>query len=231
MTTPMCTTTKVWEKITAKLNPPNTLSSYTLLWGNPRLHHRLSIPDPAVWVRYDIKMMQQIMPEGRLLSYDDLKNTFQLPTRMFFATCNCDMRYKPNSPLKSICSHMLWSVFLISNRANRILSSLYLRISCEDDGRGTQLFHKWKVDLPSLADDDWEEGIQQYILLMISAGDRYIQLKFLHRAFLHPPKEYTQLTLIGALSAPLNWAHSSMWCGLAPLSNSSGGRWSKASTP
>lgn len=111
MTTPMCTTTRVWEKITAKLNPPNALS-YTPLWGNPRLHHLLYIPDPAVWVRYDLKIMQQIMPDCRLLSYDDLKNTFQLPTRMFFATCNCDMRYKPNSPLKSICSHMLWSVFL-----------------------------------------------------------------------------------------------------------------------
>lgn len=31
MTTPMCTTTRVWEKITAKLNPPNTLFLYSAL--------------------------------------------------------------------------------------------------------------------------------------------------------------------------------------------------------
>lgn len=45
------------------------------------------------------------------------------------------------------------------------------------------MYAKWKEDLPGLADDDWEEGIQQYISLMVSAKDRYIQLKFLHRAY------------------------------------------------
>lgn len=42
--------------------------------------------------------------------------------------------------------------------------------------------------MPSLTDDDWEEGIQQYIPLMISARDRYIQLKFLHRAYYTPQR-------------------------------------------
>lgn len=48
---------------------------------------------------------------------------------------------------------------------------------------GGRHFQKWSVNVPSLADDDWEEGVQQYIPLMISARDRYIQLKFLHRAY------------------------------------------------
>lgn len=66
MTVPMRTTTKVWGQLTAKLNPP-TLPPYTALWGNPKLPQLLSIPDTAVWARYEIKILQHIMPDGKLL--------------------------------------------------------------------------------------------------------------------------------------------------------------------
>lgn len=49
MTTPMRTTAQVWEQMSAKLNKANTISPYTPLWGNPRLRHLQSIPDPALW--------------------------------------------------------------------------------------------------------------------------------------------------------------------------------------
>lgn len=78
--------------------------------------------------------------------------------------------------------------FLISKNVDRILSSLYLRVSLGTDSQGSRLFNKWKLDVPSLMDDDWEEGIQQYIPLMISARDRYIQLKFLHQAYYTPQR-------------------------------------------
>lgn len=188
MTVPMRTTIKVWEQLTAKLNPPNAISPYTPLWGNPRLPHLLSITDPAIWARYKIKIVQHIMPAGRLLSYDELKHTFQLPAKMFF--CYLLLRHTIQAQFPTdvrLESHMV-ERFLISASADRILSSLYLRISCGTDGQGTKLFNKWKVDVPSLTDDDWEKGIQQYIPLMISARDRYIQLKFLHRAYYTPQR-------------------------------------------
>lgn len=84
-------------------------------------------------------------------------------------------------------SHMV-ERFLISKTVDRILSSLYLRVSLGVDGQGSRLFNKWKSDVPSLTDEDWEEGIKQYIPLMISARDRYIQLKFLHQAYYTPQR-------------------------------------------
>lgn len=116
------------------------------------------------------------MPEGRLLSYNDLKHTLQLPAKMFFRYLQPRHAIQAQFPIEIHLKSHVVEHFLISSRTDRILSSLYLRISCEHDGRGTKLFHKWKVDIPSLADDDWEEGIQQYIPLSISARDRYIQL-------------------------------------------------------
>lgn len=87
----------------------------------------------------------------------------------------------------SLKSHGVES-FLISKNVDRILSSLYLRISSEEPSSRTKLFQKCKTDLPVLEDDDWEEGILQYIPLMISAKERYIQLKFIHRAYYTPPE-------------------------------------------
>lgn len=42
------------------------------------------IPDPAVWAKYEIKILQHVMPESKLLSFDEMRHTFQLPTKMYF---------------------------------------------------------------------------------------------------------------------------------------------------
>lgn len=61
---PMRTTVLVWEKVTAAVGTPDTISPHTPLWGNPKLSHFRSIPDPSVWARFGIVKMQQIMPAG-----------------------------------------------------------------------------------------------------------------------------------------------------------------------
>lgn len=135
------------------------------------------------------------MPSGTLLAFNSLCDEFQLPFRMFF--CYLQLRHAVQAQFPngvSLKSHGVES-FLISNNVDRILSSLYLRISSEESSSGTKLFQKWKTDFPALEDVDWVEGIQQYIPLMISAKERYIQLKFIHRAY-YTPQEALSLTLL-----------------------------------
>lgn len=50
------------------------------------------------------------------------------------------------------------------------------------------LFHKWQLDILALTEEDWSEGLQQCIPFMISARDRFVQLKFLHRVYYTPQK-------------------------------------------
>lgn len=66
---------------------------------------------------------------------------------------------------------------LISGVLEKPLSSLYLHLTVSHDVKTT------RMDIPSLEDEEWEECIPSFILSMIAAGDRFIQLKFLDRAY------------------------------------------------
>lgn len=75
---------------------------------------------------------------------------------------------------------------LWSPEGGKTLSTLYNLLAVLDTSKVPQLFELWQKDIPELADNDWEEGIQQYLPLLIFARDRFIQLKFLHRAYYSP---------------------------------------------
>lgn len=188
MTISMRTTVGVWEQMSRNLTGTNTISPYTPLWGNPKLKHLQTVPDPDLWAGHGVKIIQQIISGGRIIPYDTLKNDFQLPSRMFFRYLQLRHAVQAQYPAGVALQSNGVETFLISRNVDRILSSLYLRILSEEPTGGTKLYDKWKADLPALAADDWEEGIQQYIPLMVSARDRYIQLKFLHRAYYTPQR-------------------------------------------
>lgn len=63
------------------------------------------------------------------------------------------------------------------------LSSIYFHISASIPTKLTKLYARWKRDLPSLEEEDWETCVTSYVSIMISARDRFLQLKFLHRAY------------------------------------------------
>lgn len=78
MTSLMRTTVGMWGQMTAVISGANVISPYTPFWGNSRSPNPQSIPYPGLWARYDIKKIQQIMPDGSLLHFDSLKAMFQL---------------------------------------------------------------------------------------------------------------------------------------------------------
>lgn len=49
------------------------------------------------------------------------------------------------------------------------LSALYSILAGLHNSKVSQLFLVWQSDIPELAGDEWEEGIQQFIPLMISS--------------------------------------------------------------
>lgn len=146
---------------------PQVISPHAPLWGNHGLPHLRSVPDPNVWDRFGILNIEHIMPEGHLLSYNVLKTTFHLTLWMFFRylqLCHPVSSQFPNIP--TVTSHTV-ELFLTSSNADRILSSLYLKIPARDTGKNTQLFAIRQRN--TLNSEDWDEGVQQYIPLVISA--------------------------------------------------------------
>lgn len=60
-----------------------------------------------------------------------------------------------------------------------------------------RLFNVWQQNVPALTEEDWTEGLQQCIPLMISARDRFVQLKFLHRVYYTPHRQSIIYTGMG----------------------------------
>lgn len=88
---------------------------------------------------------------------------------------------------------------LRSSESSRTLSTMYNMLAVLDTSKVSQLFTCWQCKIPELA-DDWEEGIQQYLTLLILSRNRSTQLKFLHRAYysplwlarIYPDQQYAQ---------------------------------------
>lgn len=188
MPTPMRTTVTVWEQMSKKIAGPATISPHTPLWGNPKLKHLQTVPEPALWAGYGIKTIQQVWSGDGVTPYDTLKTDFQLPSKMFFRYSQLRHAVRAQYPGGiTLRSHGVERL-LISKHLDRTLSSIYNQILTDEQTGEMGLYDKWRGDVPDLAPDDWEEGIQQYIPLMISARDRFIQLKFIHRVYYTPQR-------------------------------------------
>lgn len=77
---------------------------------------------------------------------------------------------------------------LISGMLEKPLSSLYLYLTVAHDVKTDRTRVKWQTNIPSLGEEEWEECLTTFIPSMIAAKDRFIQLKFIHRAYYTPQR-------------------------------------------
>lgn len=170
----MWTTVRVWEQVTATIMTDDTVSPHTLLWGNLKLLNLRSIPDASIWAGYGIVKIQAILPAETLLPFPMLQETFQLSPWMLFHYVQLKHAAQAQFPRLIIIIPHVVQRFLTSRNADRILSSIYLRITCRDSDRDPLLFRSWKENIPTLSEEEWDQGIQQYISAVISSRDRFI---------------------------------------------------------
>lgn len=78
LTAPMETTIRVRQDNREIYNKPNFISPHTPLWGNPRLPHLYSIPDPSMWAREGITILKHIKQNGRIMPFPELKRLYSL---------------------------------------------------------------------------------------------------------------------------------------------------------
>lgn len=130
-----------------------------------------------------MKTLGDIVSLGRLLSFDDIKRGRGLPNRMFFRYLQLRHAFQVQFPHPiTLEVHDIKSLRR-TPEGIKPLSARYSILAGLHTSKVFQLFSAWQADIRTLADDNWEEGIQQYLPLMISARDRFIQRKFLHRVY------------------------------------------------
>lgn len=141
-----------------------------------------------LWARCEIKTLGDIVNNGRLLCFDDLKRGRNLPNRMLFRYLQLRHAFQAQFPRSLKLEANDVESLLRTSEMGGILSALYSILARLDTSKVSQLFSVWQSDILTLADSNWEEGIQQYIPLMVSTRDRLTQLKFIHRMYYSPDR-------------------------------------------
>lgn len=167
ITLPMSAKLKVWDTVKRQLVGSEVWSPSTPLWGNPRLSHFRSIPDPVVWAKHGVIALGDIISQGQLISFDTLKRDRCLPNHMFFRFLQIRHAFHFHFPFLVVLEMSAVKRELNSPDGVRTLSTIYNILATFDTSRVSQLFDLRQRDIPGLADDDWEEGIQQYLSLVI----------------------------------------------------------------
>lgn len=118
--------------------------------------------------------------------FDALKRDHGVPNHVFLRYLQLCHVYQAQFPLPIMLETTRVEHKLGLAEDIKPLLALYSNFVGLDTSRVSRLFSKWQTDVPALADDDWEEGIQKCLPLMISGRDRFTQLKFIHRAYYTP---------------------------------------------
>uniref|UniRef100_A0A803J6W9 Reverse transcriptase zinc-binding domain-containing protein n=1 Tax=Xenopus tropicalis TaxID=8364 RepID=A0A803J6W9_XENTR len=167
--------------------PQNHCSELTPLWCNPKLQHLQTIPDPQLWASFQVKYIQDIVKEGKLLDFQTLKNNFNLPNRMLFRYLQ--LRHAVHSQFQGTTLQTTPS--RIEEQAHncphaKALSRSYAHLALANDTLLNKLYNKWLIDIPDMNKEQWKETLDSIFDYIVASRDRLIQYKFLHRAYITP---------------------------------------------
>lgn len=126
------------------------------------------------------------------LTFDDFKRWQELPNRILFRYLQLYHAFKAQFPHPIILEVHDVERLQKSPVGDKPFSALYSILASLDTSKVSQLFLVWQNDIPRQADDDWEEGLQQYLPLMISAQLKFLHQNYtslVHRARIYPTRE------------------------------------------
>lgn len=121
------------------------------------------------------------------MTFQELRRTYALPISFQFRYWQLKHAFEAQF-LAPLTLELDSIERLTSSVIGRPVSTLYLYLTVEYDTKLTKSWEKWRADIPSLDEEEWEECLTSYIPSMIAAKDRFIQFKFLHRAYFTPQR-------------------------------------------
>lgn len=183
---PTVATVRVWGVARRRFFQRERWSPVQPLWGNPNLPHFRTIPDPQIWARHGIKTLRDIMPTGVLLSFAQLRRSYELPGWMYFRYIQLDHVAKVQFPNPPVLQFDPVEDLLSCSDLKKALSALYGTLLNTDSPKMDRLWRLWKRDIPTLEREDWDKCLESGPRLVVAAGDKLTQIKFLHRVYFTP---------------------------------------------
>lgn len=185
----MKTTIKVCQDARAIYRKPShVFPPNTPLWGKPMLPHMNTVPDPSMSAKKGITTLKHVILNGRLMSFQELRRFYSLPGSFQFRYWL--LRHAFGAQFVELVVLESYSIerLLTFGVMGRPLSSLYSYLMVSYDTKPSRSLDKWKMYIPNLDDDIWEDCVSSFIPSMIAAKDIFIQFKFLHRVYYTPQR-------------------------------------------
>lgn len=190
LTTLMTATIAIWKKFVVVYGDKGAdtqWSPYIPLWRNPRLPELTTVPDFEFWPQKGIKYLTQLYHEGCFRSFADLQQSLNLPRsamyRYFQLRHACAAQFGGRE-ITLECGPLE----LVARRVPLLqpVSAFYKTIMLCQESPLDMSFQKWQDDIPSLAQHHIRELKSSWRTSVISARDRLIQAKWLHRTYFTP---------------------------------------------
>lgn len=131
--------------------PSGHISLHSPLWFNPQLSEFGSIPNPGVWACKGIKYINQICFEGRLQTFNRLKQQHKLPNSHLFRFLQLRHAFNTQFENAQVAFYTLNLETLLRDEAlSNPLSTIYKALLHNVHTGLENLKAKWVVDFPTL---------------------------------------------------------------------------------
>lgn len=190
LTLTMKATIKAWMTA-VKLACPSYggFSPSTPIWMNPTLPQFYNLPDPMIWAVKGIKTLRDITYFGELQTFSQLQSRHDLPNTYLFRFLQ--IRHAFQEQFRELKVESLPSSLeslLVDGDLVKPLSVAYKEFFKSTPPAITKCREKWEMEVPEIQGEDWDELWMQPFRHLVSARDRLIQFKFLHRSYLTPAR-------------------------------------------
>ncbi|OCT97342.1 hypothetical protein XELAEV_18009571mg [Xenopus laevis] len=185
----METTVKAWQ-LAQKLLTPTGLtyhSPHAPLWCNKLLPHLLTNQDYKFWASNGLRYVKDLYHEGELKSFLELKASYptQHVTQFRYDQLRHAAQAQFSNPQSTIVATSLEKALQLQVVA-KLLSAIYHSLLAPEEKRPLKCFQKCVRDIANLDEESWELIMRHMLATTISARDKLIQLKFMHRSKLTP---------------------------------------------
>lgn len=157
------------------------------LWMNPNLPHFYSLPDPMVWASRGVKVLGDITREGELITFDQLKTQHNLSNPYFFQYLQRRHAFQTHFSSRRVeVLPFALEDLLMDEELSKPLSAMYKSFFKKTPPAVTRCREQRMAEIPEIQGEDWEDMWDHPFKHLLSARDRLIQFKFLHRIY-HTP--------------------------------------------
>lgn len=182
-------TIKIWYDIHNYLKETPPLSRFTPIYGNSNFTPGKADAGFKIWFNQGIKNVCDLYQNDSLMSFEQLKNKFDIPSKHFFKFLQIRhfIATRQNNSLKMPPLSSLENIIITHLKGRGQVSVLYKLFMNNSGESSRSILQAWKNDLQmDIADGEWSKCCSSAQTQTINVHSKLLQYKWLTRQYLTP---------------------------------------------